>query len=315
MTDPATSAATAQAAPGSGDPVAVFTEHRGLLFSVAYRMLGQAGDAEDVVQEAWLRWDAADRAQVRDARAYLVRVVTRLSIDRMRQIAARRESYPGQWLPEPLRTRATEPALPDNAAEQAERADSLSLALLVVLETLSPLERAVFVLREAFDTPYAEIAAAVGRSEAAVRQLLARARAHVRERRPRYDTDQAIRRQVTQRFLDACAGDDMDALLQLLAPGVVVVGDGGGYVPTARKLVTGQELAARFLLNIARRHLPGLTVEVVDNLNAGPGILGYSNGTPAAAVAVDLADGRIEAVHIVLNPEKLRHVGETWAAE
>ncbi|CAM5233638.1 hypothetical protein SFUMM280S_08140 [Streptomyces fumanus] len=204
----------------------VFEAHRPLLLGVAYRMLGRSADAEDVVQEAWLRWSGADRDGVREPRGYLVRVTTRLAVDRLRQIKARGETYVGPWLPEPWVTDlgATAP----DAAERAVLADSVSLAVLVVLESLSPLERAVFVLREAFGYPYAEIAAMLERGEAAVRQLAGRARRHVDERRPRYDVDPGRRRDLTERFLAAAAGGDLDALLALLAPGVRLVGDSGG---------------------------------------------------------------------------------------
>lgn len=181
----------------------VFEEHRPVLLGVAYRMLGRVADAEDVVQEAWLRWSGAERSEVREPRAYLVRITTRLAIDRLRQVKARGETYVGPWLPEPYVT-AFGDAVPDTA-ERAVLADSVSLAVLVVLESLSPLERAVFVLREAFGYPYAEIAAMLDRGEAAVRQLAGRARKHVDERRPRYEVDPAQRRDLTERFLAAAA--------------------------------------------------------------------------------------------------------------
>lgn len=181
----------------------VFEEHRPVLIGVAYRMLARIADAEDVVQEAWLRWSAASREDVREPRAFLVRIVTHLAIDRLRQLGTRREAYVGPWLPEPLVTDFG-PTAPDTA-EQAVLADSVSVAVLVVLESLSPLERAVFVLREAFGFPYAEIAATLDRTEAAVRQLAGRARRHVEERKPRYDVDPAQRRDLTERFLAAAA--------------------------------------------------------------------------------------------------------------
>lgn len=183
----------------------VFEEHRPVLMGVAYRMLGRVADAEDVVQEAWLRWSGADRTEVREPRAYLVRIATRLAVDRLRQVRSRNEAYVGPWLPEPYVTDFGDTA-PDTA-ERAVLADSVSLAVLVVLESLSPLERAVFVLREAFGYPYADIAAVLDRGEPAVRQLAGRARKHVEERRPRYEVDQAERRDLTERFLAAAAGE------------------------------------------------------------------------------------------------------------
>lgn len=204
----------------------VFEEHRPVLQGVAYRMLGRLADAEDVVQEAWLRWSGADRSGVRDPRGYLVRVTTRLAVDRLRQIKARGETYVGPWLPEPYVTDFGD-TVPDTA-ERAVLADSVSFAVLVVLESLSPLERAVFVLREAFGYPYAEIAAMLERGEAAVRQLAGRARSHVDERRPRYDVDPVQRRDLTERFLAAAADGDLEGLMAILAPDVRLVGDSGG---------------------------------------------------------------------------------------
>lgn len=204
----------------------VFEDHRPVLMGVAYRMLGRVADAEDVVQEAWLRWSGADRAEVREPRGYLVRITTRLAIDRLRQVKARNEAYVGPWLPEPYVTDFGD-TVPDTA-ERAVLADSVSLAVLVVLESLSPLERAVFVLREAFGYPYADIAAMLERGEPAVRQLAGRARRHVEERRPRYEVDPGRRRELTERFLAAAGEGDLKGLMALLAPDVRLVGDSGG---------------------------------------------------------------------------------------
>lgn len=204
----------------------VFEEHRPVLMGVAYRMLGRVADAEDVVQEAWLRWSGAARTEVREPRGYLVRITTRLAIDRLRQVQARNEAYVGPWLPEPYVTDFGDTA--QDTAERAVLADSVSLAVLVVLESLSPLERAVFVLREAFGYPYADIATVLDRGEPAVRQLAGRARKHVEERRPRYEVDPAERRDLTERFLAAAAEGDLEGLMALLAPDVRLVGDSGG---------------------------------------------------------------------------------------
>ncbi|MGX1566081.1 sigma-70 family RNA polymerase sigma factor, partial [Streptomyces sp. NPDC055509] len=201
----------------------LFEAHRPVLLGVAYRMLGRVADAEDVVQEAWLRWSGSDRGDVREPRGYLVRITTRLAIDRLRQIKSRGETYVGPWLPEPYVTDFGD-TVPDTA-ERAVLADSVSLAVLVVLESLSPLERAVFVLREAFGFPYADIATMLDRGEAAVRQLAGRARKHVEERRPRYEVDPAQRRDLTERFLAAAADGDLEGLMALLAPDVRLVGD------------------------------------------------------------------------------------------
>ena len=212
-----------------------FVAHRSLLFTVAYEMLGSAADAEDVVQETWLRWadlGAAARADVRDPRAYLVRIVTRQALNRLRTLARRREEYVGEWLPEPLLTS------PD-VAEDVELAESVSFAMLTVLETLGPTERAVFVLREVFETPYDEIAEAVGKTPAAVRQIAHRAREHVAARRPRVQVSLAEQEAVVERFLAAVRGGDLQGLLDVLAPDVVAVADGGGVVTAARRPVQG----------------------------------------------------------------------------
>ncbi|CAL9613663.1 ECF RNA polymerase sigma factor SigJ [Streptomyces sp. enrichment culture] len=281
----------------------VFEEHRSVLLGVAYRMLGRVADAEDVVQDAWLRWSGGDRSAVREPRAYLVRVTTRLAVDRLRRIKARGETYVGPWLPEPYVTDFGD-TVPDTA-ERAVLADSVSLAVLVVLESLSPLERAVFVLREAFGCPYAEIAAMLDRGEAAVRQLAGRARRHVEERRPRYDVDPALRRDLTERFLAAAAGGDMAALMELLAPDVRLVGDSGGKSRAPLRVLESADHVGRFLLGVARKEAQDLTVHVLE-LNAGPALLVLSGGRPDSVVQLGIADGRVQAVYVIRNPDKLR---------
>ncbi|MBZ6232239.1 RNA polymerase sigma-70 factor [Streptomyces olivaceus] len=281
----------------------VFEEHRPVLLGVAYRMLGRLADAEDVVQEAWLRWSGADRSAVREPRGYLVRVTTRLAVDRLRQIKSRGETYVGPWLPEPCVTHFGN-AVPDTA-EQAVLADSVSLAVLVVLESLSPLERAVFVLREAFGYPYAEIAAMLERGEPAVRQLAGRARRHVDERRPRYDVDPAQRRDLTERFLAAAAGGDLAALLELLAPDVRLVGDSGGKSRAPLRELEGSDKVARFLQGAARKSVPDLTHRLLE-INGGPALLVLSGGTPDSVFQLDVSGGRVQAVYIIRNPDKLR---------
>ncbi|GAB2850897.1 RNA polymerase sigma-70 factor [Streptomyces deserti] len=281
----------------------VFEEHRPVLLGVAYRMLGRVADAEDVVQEAWLRWSGTDRSDVRELRGYLVRVTTRLAIDRLRQIKARGETYVGPWLPEPYVTDFGN-TVPDTA-ERAVLADSVSLAVLVVLESLSPLERAVFVLREAFGFPYAEIAAMLDRGEPAVRQLAGRARKHVEERRPRYEVDPAQRRDLTERFLAAAAGGDLEELMALLAPDVRLVGDSGGKAKAPLRVLETADKVGRFLAGAARKSAPDLSLRLLE-LNGGPAILALSGGKPDAVFQVDVADGHIQAVYIVRNPDKLR---------
>ena len=272
-----------------------FVTHRRLLFTVAYEMLGSAADAEDVVQEAWLRWAEVDQAEVRDPRAYLVRIVTRQALNRLRTLARRREEYVGPWLPEPLLTS------PD-VAEDVELAESVSIAMLTVLETLSPAERAVFVLREVFDTSYDEIAAAVDKSPAAVRQIAHRAREHVAARRPRVQVSRAEQRAVVERFLAVLRDGDVRRLLELLAPEVVFQSDGGGVVPAVRHPVEGAEAVARLLAAFAKV-APGARIDTV-----------WLNGAPAAridfdgevtAVSLVIEDGRISRIYAMRNPHKL----------
>ncbi|MFB7218932.1 RNA polymerase sigma-70 factor [Streptomyces sp. NPDC056227] len=283
----------------------VFEEHRPVLTGVAYRMLGRIADAEDVVQEAWLRWSAAPRDDVREPRAFLVRTTTRLAIDRLRQLQIRREAYVGPWLPEPLVTDFG-PAVPDTA-EQAVLADSVSVAVLVVLESLSPLERAVFVLREAFGFPYGEIATTLDRTEAAVRQLAGRARRHVEERKPRYDVDPVQRRDLTERFLAAAAGGDIEELLMLLAPDVRLVGDSGGKSKAPLRIIESQDKVGRFLLAIAQDQPAGFEIRVME-LNGGPALVALSGGKPDAVFQIDVRDGVIQCVYIVRNPDKLANL-------
>ncbi|MEW9533258.1 RNA polymerase sigma-70 factor [Microbispora sp. NPDC049125] len=291
----------------------VFTEHRGLLTGVAYRILGSVADAEDVVQEAWLRWADVDASAVADPKAYLVRVTTNLSIDRLRRAQARREAYVGPWLPEPIVTS------PD-AAERAELAETVEMALLVVLETLSPLERAVFVLREAFGFTHAEIAQILGRGEPAVRQLARRARDHVREGRPRFDVDRRERREVTERFAAACAEGDMEGLTALLAGDVHLVGDGGGKVRAPLRELSGAGPVTRFLAAIAsdegrRRFMvslgasPSLEMELeIAELNGGPAIVAWAGGRAITVISLVVVDGVIQTIYLIANPDKMSRI-------
>ena len=262
------------------------------------------------MQEAWLRWAKVDPAEVADARAFLMRVTTRLAIDRLRRVKARRESYVGPWLPEPLITGG-------DVAEDVALAESVSMAMLVVLETLSPLERAVFVLREAFAMPYSEIAEILGRSEVAVRQLARRARNHVRERGHRFDTDQATRQRVTEHFLTATTSGDLNALMEVLAPGVTLMGDGGGRALAPLRPIRGAEKVARFLVAIQRpEHVarffgttatevaPDLRIHIVQ-VNGGPGIVVTYEGTPVTTIVLDVLGGVVQTIHLVANPDKL----------
>ncbi|NUP22121.1 MAG: RNA polymerase sigma-70 factor [Streptomyces sp.] len=285
----------------------VFEEHRPVLLGVAYRMLGRVADAEDVVQEAWLRWSGADRSEVREPRAYLVRITTRLAIDRLRQVKARGETYIGPWLPEPYITDFGD-TVPDTA-ERAVLADSVSLAVLVVLESLSPLERAVFVLREAFGYPYADIAVMLDRGESAVRQLAGRARKHVDERRTRYDVDPTQRRDLTERFLAAAADGDLEGLMSLLAPDVRLVGDSGGKSKAPLRVLETADKVSRFIVGAARKGVPDLSWHFLE-LNGGPAVIALSGDKPDSVFQLDVVDGRIQAVYIIRNPDKLRSLAD-----
>jgi RNA polymerase sigma-70 factor (ECF subfamily) len=272
-----------------------FVANRNLLFTVAYEMLGSAADAEDVLQETWLRWADVDHATVRDPRAYLVRIVTRQALNRLRTVARRREEYVGEWLPEPVLTS------PDVAAD-LELVESLSIAMLTVLETLGPVERAVFVLREVFDTPHDEIAAAIGKTPGAVRQIAHRARDHVAARRPRMAVTTTEQQNAVDRFLAAITHGDLQGLLAVLAPDVVAVADGGGLVAAARRPIRGAERVADLLLRGLRR----MDFEAKPAwLNGSPGLLIEVGGALTGAVSLSVDGGRISRVYAIANPHKL----------
>jgi RNA polymerase sigma-70 factor (ECF subfamily) len=278
-----------------------FLTHRSLLFTVAYEMLGSAADAEDVVQEAWLRWDGVDRAEVRDPRAYLVRVVTRQALNRLRTVSRRREDYVGEWLPEPLLTS------PD-VAEDVELAESVSIAMLTVLETLAPAERAVFVLREVFDAPYEEIATALDKSPAAVRQIAHRARDHVAARRPRVEVDRGEQQRVVDRFLAALQDGDVQGLMDVLAPDVVAIADGGGEVTAFKRPQVGAERVAAML---SRLHavVPEAVVARAW-FNGAPGGQVELDGAVNTAMSFEVHGGRITRIYAIRNPHKLARVGD-----
>lgn len=280
----------------------VFDDHRDLLFAVAYRILGSAADAEDAVQDTWLKWSAADRSRVADPRAYLARIVANVALDRLRSARARRETYAGPWLPEPILT--------SSAADDVASAESVSVALMVLLESLSPLERAVFVLKEAFAFSYAEIAEAVDRSEETVRQAGHRAREHVRARRPRFHRSRAQQEAVTSRFLAAAGGGDINALMELLAPDVTLWTDGGGKVRQAMRPVSGAERVAAWMAGVGSRpyegvHPSSMTATLAE-INGAPGIVFRGGGRVIATLTLVLdASGRVAAIHNVANPDKL----------
>ncbi len=277
-----------------------FVAHRNLLFTVAYEMLGSAADAEDVLQETWLRWADVDLAEVRDRRAYLVRVTTRQALNRLRTLGRRKESYVGSWLPEPLLT------TPD-VAEDVELADSVSMAMMLVLETLTPTERAVFVLREVFDLGYDEIAEAVDKSPAAVRQTAHRARAHVAARRPRGVVSAAESRKALHAFRRAVETGDLQGLLDVLSPDVVLLGDGGGVKQAVLRPVTGAGKVARLMLGGLAKHTVALSMEPVQ-VNGYPALVVHLDGELDTVVAVRFDEGRISGLYAVRNPEKLSHM-------
>lgn len=275
----------------------VFEEHRSLLFTIAYEITGTVTDAEDVLQESYLRWSAVDTEPIGNQRAYLAKTVSRQALNFLRTTQRRREDYIGPWLPEPVVT------LPD-VAEDAVLADSLSFAMLVVLESLSPDERAVFVLREVFDFPYAEIAEATGKTTAAVRQMAHRAKAHVQARQPRFEVDAQRQKAVTERFIAATLGGDVQALMDVLAPGAVLLSDGGGKVSAARRPVVGADHVARFLLGVAQKPIPDMRVGM-SSLNGMPAILIFSGDTIDLAVMVESNNDHVTGLYLVRNPEKL----------
>jgi RNA polymerase sigma-70 factor (TIGR02957 family) len=286
----------------------LFEELRPRAFGIAYRMLGSVSEAEDVVQEAFLRLyrEIDGGARIESPEAYLVTVVTRLGIDELRSARARRESYVGEWLPEPILT--AEDADP---ARHAEIAESLSVGLLVVLETLSPEERAVFLLREVFEYPHARIAEILGKSPAAVRQLAVRARRHVGEREPRFETSRQQRNRLADRFFEAFEEGNLEALETLLAHDVTLHGDGGGKVPAAARALHGRVRVARTVLAFGRaaERFGGVTVRRVE-VNGQPGALALdAEGRLFGVIALEIGGGQIQAVNNVVNPEKLRHLG------
>lgn len=277
-----------------------FVAHRSLLFTVAYEMLGSAADAEDVLQEAWLRWADVDRSRVRDARVYLIRIVTRQALNRLRTLSRRREEYVGEWLPEPLLTS------PD-VADDVELAESVSIAMLTVLETLGPTERAVFVLREVFEMPYGEIGEAIGKSAATVRQIGRRAREHVSARRPRVRVSRSEQQAVVERFLTALRTGQLQELMEIMAPDVVVVADGGGLASAVRVPIHGADRVTK-LFAVANRLRGPVEATTV-----------WLNGAPAGRVEIDgeltavsfvVEDGRISRIYAMRNPQKLARLDQ-----
>lgn len=282
--------------------VETFSQHRPLLFSIAYRMLSSVMDAEDMVQETFLRWQQAPAGDVRSPKSYLSTVVTRLCIDQLRSARQRREQYIGPWLPEPLISEETLAV-----DEQLSLADSLSMAFLVLLERLSPVERAVFLLREVFDYPYPEVARIVDKSEANCRQMVRRARQHISAGGRRFEPSPQQLEQMTQRFFQASVNGDMEGLLNLLAEDVTLWSDGGGKVAAALNPIEGAEKVARFFIGLAKKLPSGFTMRLA-RVNGQPGVIAYVAGAPFSVFAIEVADGKVQAVRVIVNPDKLRRV-------
>jgi RNA polymerase sigma-70 factor, ECF subfamily len=286
------------------DPSAVFERARPRLFGMAYRMLGSVADAEDLVQETYLRWHEADREGVRTPEGWLMTVISRLSIDRLRRAAAERTSYVGEWLPEPVATEAW--AVPDHGSEISS---DLSMAFLVLLERLTPEERVAFLMRDVFASDYAEIARVVDKEVAACRQLVHRAREHVHAGRPRFAAPAESKERLLGGFLAALEAGDMDALVSLFSQDATWTSDGGGKAVAAGHVLVGAERIARFLLAIERK-TRGLLTRRMERLNGEPALMAFSSGRVVFTTFIRTDGDRILAAYCVLNPDKLRHVGE-----
>ena len=282
----------------------IFNQHRGLLFSIAYRMLGSAADAEDMVQDSYIRWQQAAESEIRSPRAFLVTIISRLCLNYLQSARVQREEYFGQWLPEPLLTGP----LDGGAAEISRMDQSLSMAFLVLLERLNPTERAVFLLREVFDYEYAEIAAMIGLNEVNCRQILRRARQHIAEKRPRFEASQEQHESLLQQFVEAASRGDLDGLVALLSKDAILRSDGGGKAPALPQPVAGAANVARAILGGMRKLVPRNLISRVAQINGRPGVVSYLHGRPFAVMTIDVADGSIERIYIVSNPEKLAHI-------
>jgi RNA polymerase sigma-70 factor, ECF subfamily len=293
------------------DPAVTFEPHRRRLLGLAYRMLGSIAEAEDVVQDAYLRWHAADRAKVTDPRAFLTTATTRICVDVLRSARARRESYVGPWLPEPV---VDTTALAPDA--QTELAEDLSIALLLALDRLSPLERAAFLLHDVFDCSFSEVASALDRSEAACRQLASRARIHVHEARPpeksvprdRADHATAKHEELVLAFLDAARSGDLDALTNMLADDARLATDGGGKVLAALNVIEGADRIARFSIGALKKGLPDESMLRFSLVNGLPGLIVYLPDGHLQTVAFDIEENRIRRIYSVSNPDKLKHL-------
>ena len=286
-----------------GDSVAIFNEYKALLFSISYRMLGTVMDAEDMVQETFLRWQSCHQEQVESPKAWLSTVITRLCINHLKSARVQRETYVGPWLPEPLVA-----SLSPDPTENSKLSDSLSLAFLVLLESLTPTERAVFVLREVFNYEFAEVALMVEKSETNCRQILARARKSVEERRPKFEASPEEAEQLIQKFEQAVLTGNVDDLLRVLAKDVVLVSDGGGKARAVLRPIVGADAVARLLVGATRKF--GSKTQVIHHtaVNGLPGTVSFDGGRVLRVLAFGIRDGRIQSLFIITNPDKLRHV-------
>jgi RNA polymerase sigma-70 factor, ECF subfamily len=283
--------------------LAIFNQYRGLLFSIAYRMLGSVADAEDMLQETFIRWQGAPEEDIRSARAYLVTIVSRLCLNQLQSARVQREEYVGQWLPEPV---VTGPG--SDPVELLRVDESLSMAFLVMLERLTPMERAVFLLREVFEYEYAEIASILNQSESNSRQVLSRAKRHVADLRPRFHASQQDKRDLLERFVQATATGDLQALIALLASDVVLHSDSGGKGVGAPNLIRGAHNVARGAVGALQKLYPKNLTYRVAEINGEPGIVSYMNGEPYSVLTLDVREGGIQAIYVVTNPEKLAHM-------
>jgi RNA polymerase sigma-70 factor, ECF subfamily len=285
--------------------LATFDQYRGLLFSIAYRMLGSVADAEDILQEAFIRWQQSQQEEIRSPRAFLVTIVSRLCVNHLQSARVQREQYVGQWLPEPIVTGAEGDPLGIIRIDE-----SLSMAFLVLLERLTPVERAVFLLREVFEYEYSEIASVLGQTEANCRQILRRARQHVGAMRPRFRTPPQKRDALMESFLAAINTGAMDGLMILLTEDVVLHSDGGGKGVAVPNLVRGIDKVARGILGSLDRLVPKNLVWTLTGINGQPGLINYLDGVPHSVLTIDIKGDRIQAIYVITNPEKLSHLPE-----
>jgi RNA polymerase sigma-70 factor (ECF subfamily) len=291
------------------DPTLTFDSHRRRLQGIAYRMLGSVAEAEEVVQDAWLRWHEADKSSFDSAEAWLVTVVTRLSIDRLRAAKVQREHYIGAWMPEPTLTES-----PDTPEESLARADNISVAFLAVLERLAPEARAAFLMREVFDADYDEVALTLGKSEAACRQLVHRAKAQVQEARPRFQVSRETHQRLLRAFADAAARGSLQDLKALMAEDVELIGDGGGKVQTFSKILRGSQRLAQLYFALWRRMGAAVRMELVD-INGEPGLLRFVDGELESAQTFEIEGERIVRIRAQRNPDKLARIAQLFSSK